>query len=245
MKVKLILILIASCIGTLHAGSFKLADITTPAKKACNDIACNVAKHPGALALTGVVAGCLIYTHADREWGKAHKAFQELESLRARVNDNNFYSNDYENRSEQFKKAIQAYEKAQVELRDLENKNLGSVRARSEHTKRTYKSLPKNFSASDLERAKTEAEQAEQELKTKEAETRPTLEKAKERVTEARAALDSSFTEELKSLNAKVLLNYYKNLWQIGACIAVASATSYGIYKAWPRLTKWLAAYAK
>lgn len=101
--------------------------------------------------------------------------------------------------------------------------------------------MPKNFSPPLLEQAQTEAEEAEKELKEKEAD--PELQAAKERLDKSKAGLATSFDEELKNLNIQALQNYYTNLCRLGACIALASAAGYGIYKAFPQLKKWFAAY--
>lgn len=242
MKLKLLLLLIASCISNLNA-SFTLADITTPAK-ACTDVTCILAKHPGGIAATGFAVGSLMYVHADREYRKAHEASEKLGKLRKATESNApLFGDDYKDRSEQLKKAIKEYEEAQAQLNNIEKNTVGSVRARVTFKTTAYKSLPRNFSAPLLKQAQTEAEEAEKELKEKEAS--PELHNAKERLEKSKAALATSFDEEFKSLNIQALQKYYTNLCHLGACIAIASAAGYGIYKAYPQLKKWFAAYVR
>lgn len=124
MKLKLLLLLIASSISNLHA-AFTLADITTPAKKACTDVASILAKHPGGIAATGFAVGSLMYVHADHEYKKAHQASKRLEKLRTDAQTPNFtlFTEDYKDRSEQLKKAIKEYEEAQTQLSAIEKKH--------------------------------------------------------------------------------------------------------------------------
>lgn len=60
MKLNVLVLFITASISQLHAGSFTFDNITRPAKKACDDIACVVAKHPGAIAVTTLLGGCLL-----------------------------------------------------------------------------------------------------------------------------------------------------------------------------------------
>jgi hypothetical protein len=251
LKLKLILILIASCISNIQAAPFTFADITNPAKKACADAACVLSNHPGKLALTGFALGSVMYTLADREYSEVNRKAKKLDALHDTVltPGSHFDEADYQDRSEKLQKAIKEYAEAQKDFRDLENELLRSATNRYEYSK----SLAKALSEGDMKQLRENfkqtspgafptPEEAVKELKDKKASS-PELKEAEARLEESKKALRESFGQEIKNLNTQALQNYYNNFRYFGAFIALASAAGYGTYKAFPYLRKWLATY--
>lgn len=254
MKFNVLVLFITASISQLHAGSFTLDNITRPVGKACNDAKCilenAISKHPGAIALTGFATGCLMLTHAQHEYDKINQASKKLTALQKTFEDRDsrfIFPSEYADRSEQLKEAIKDYEEAQKKLEKLEsNPELSSVRVKHKHSK----SLAKTFSEADMKLLKDKFEQTspspeELEEELKKQENTPELQAARECLAKSKAALDTSFDQEFKNLKIQAVQKYYTKLWYCSLFIALISAASYGIYKAYPQLIKWLSPSVK
>lgn len=241
MKLKLTLLLLTA-ISTLHAGSFKLTDITTPTTKACADLACVLGAHSGKVALATGVLAVLTYRHADIELKKIDQHRKYINELQAAVlkNDQSDILDGYYPPS--LRDPITNYHDACKQLQKKERAlGISSVQARVEFARNHNKTLPKNFSKTILDEAQKKADKAEQDLKAIEADDE--LQKIRQKVAELETTLNTSFKDKLLALNKERHQAYYAKLWYCGVCIALASLLSYSVYKAYPKLHTWYSAY--
>lgn len=226
MKLKLIIALIASLISTIHAGAYDFTKLTNPAKEACNDIACGLAKYPGTAALTTGLTGCvLIHVHHDRK-RIIEAEEQEWDQLLKKQYDPDLRNMpDTRTRSA---KELARFTKANIEIeREMKQLAAGTITHQN-----IIDEIQKNKQTIQNPQLNTLIDTCIQEYDTAN-------------------SPDKEYTllfthNYLKQKQHFALEKAHHKLWiDAGTLIALASILGYGAYKAYPQLKKWYAQYVK
>ena len=246
MKRILVLALITSLISSIQAVP---ADITITTRKACEDVACILATHPGKIALAAGLTGCTIINlqkkgkdsleRDEREWDTTITS--QLDSEQNKYTVNGMTQNARQiKRLKQLNKEIDLLKK-QLQIKTKSHEDIiKEIQAKQKQYLTVDKSLDEVKRKKQITHIQNLNKIINSFIKVVEDHIQ---QKTLEDKTEDKLLMTLCYLNHKKQF-ANDKASYNRTI-DAGALLALSAILGYGAYKAYPYMRKWVSAYYK